>query len=283
MVNNLMSEEKTENLWQRLRRKYLLSVVNEETLTEQFHLRLNLLSVFTFLTLTFLLTLVLFSLLILYTPIKNVLPGYGEDIRRSLISETARVDSLGTMLEAQRRYLESMKQVLAGDATSDTIISLDSLQLVMREELLLAKNEATEEFIAEYEQKEKDNLQLFDVQNTKPVYTIFRPAHGVVTETYAPELKRFGIRLQTPENENVTAVLAGTVVLLEQEEDNTYTMMLQHAQHLSIYRTVGYPMRKVGEAVQAGETIGLAAKDKMLGFELWLDGRSINPEEVIAF
>ena len=192
-----MSEEKTENLWQRLRRKYLLSVVNEETLTEQFHLRLNLLSVFTFLTLTFLLTLVLFSLLILYTPIKNVLPGYGEDIRRSLISETARVDSLGTMLEAQRRYLESM-----------------------------------------------------------------------------PELKRFGIRLQTPENENVTAVLAGTVVLLEQEEDNTYTMMLQHAQHLSIYRTVGYPMRKVGEVVQAGETIGLAAKDKMLGFELWLDGRN---------
>ena len=248
-----MSEEKTENLWQRLRRKYLLSVVNEETLTEQFHLRLNLLSVFTFLTLTFLLTLVLFSLLILYTPIKNVLPGYGEDIRRSLISETARVDSLGTMLEAQRRYLESMKQVLAGDATT------------------------------EYEQKEKDNLQLFDVQNTKPVYTIFRPAHGVVTETYAPELKRFGIRLQTPENENVTAVLAGTVVLLQQEEDNTYTMMLQHAQHLSIYRTVGYPMRKVGEVVQAGETIGLAAKDKMLGFELWLDGRSINPEEVIAF
>jgi hypothetical protein len=278
-----MTEEKNESLWRRWSRKYLLSVVHEETLTERFHVRLNLLSVFTFFTLMFLLTLALFSLLILYTPIKNVLPGYGEDIRRSLISETARVDSLGTTLEAQRRYLSSMKQVLAGEAVSDTIISLDSLQLVMREELLLAKNAATEEFIAEYEQKEKDNLQLFDVLNNQPVYTIFRPAHGVVTETYSPELNRFGIQLQTPRNENVTAVLAGTIVLVEQEEDNTYTMMMQHAQHLSIYRNVGHPMRRVGEVVQAGETIGLAADENMLGFELWLDGRSINPEEVIAF
>lgn len=279
----MVSDEKNESLWKRWSRKYLLSVVHEETLTEKLHVRLNLLSVFTFFTLVFLLTIGLFSLLILYTPIKNVLPGYGEDIRRKLIAETARVDSLGTTLEAQRRYMESIRQVVSGEAVSDTIISLDSLQMVMREELLLAKNAATEEFVAEYEQKEKDNLQLFDVQNTQPVYTIFRPAHGVVTETYAPELGRHGIRLQTPQNENITAVLAGTVVWVEREAGNTFAMMLQHEQHLSIYRSVGKPMRKAGEVVQAGETIGLAAEDKPLGFELWLNGRSINPEDVIVF
>lgn len=278
-----MPDEKNESLWRRLNRKYLLSVLHEETLMEKFHLRLNMLSVFTFFTLMFVLTIALISLLILYTPIKNVLPGYGEDIRRKLISETARVDSLGTSLEAQRRYLESIRQVVSGEAVSDTIISLDSLQLVMREELLLAKNAATEEFVAEYEQKEKDNLQLFDVQNNQPVYTIFRPAHGIVTEHYAPELGRFGVRIQTPKNENITAVLAGTVVWVRREEDNTCTMMLQHEQHLSIYQSVGSPMRKAGDVVQAGETIGLAVDDTPIGFELWLNGRSINPEEVIAF
>lgn len=278
-----MTEENKEGLWQRINRKYRLSVLHEQTLTETMHVRLSWLGVFTFFTLMFLLTIGLISLLILYTPIKHILPGYSEDIRRQLITETARVDSLGTSLEVQRRYLESIKQVVAGEAVSDTIISLDSLQLVMREELLMAKNAVTEEFIAEYEQQEKDNLQLFDVQNTQPVYTIFRPAHGVVTESYAPELGRYGIRLQTPDKENVTAVLAGTIVLAEKEADNTYTFILQHDQHLSIYRSVSHLLRNAGEVVQAGQSIGLMAEDKQLGFELWLNGRSINPEEVIAF
>lgn len=278
-----MTEDNKESLWRRLNRKYRLSVLHEETLTETMHLRLSWLGVFTFFTLMFLLTIGLISLLILYTPIKHILPGYSEDFRHQLITETARVDSLGTSLEAQRRYLESLKQVVAGEAVSDTIISLDSLQMVMREELLMAKNAATEEFIAEYEQKEKDNLQLFDVQNTLPVYTIFRPAHGVVTEKYAPELGKYGIRLNTPDKENVTAVLAGSVVLAEREADNTYTLVLQHEHHLSVYRSVGQMIRRIGDVVQAGETIGLMTGDQQLGFELWLNGRSINPEEVIAF
>lgn len=118
--------------------------------------------------LLFLLSLVLFSLVILYTPIRNYLPGYSENIRQQLVEESARVDSLGTSLELQRQYLNVIKQVMAGEVQSDTVQSLDSMQIIMREQLLEAKSEATAEFIAQYEAKEKDYLQLFDIANTTP-------------------------------------------------------------------------------------------------------------------
>lgn len=231
----------------------------------------------------FLLTLGLFSLVILYTPIRNYLPGYSENIRQQLVTESARVDSIQTSLDMQRQYLGVIKQVVAGEVQSDTVQSLDSMQLIMREQLLEAKSEATAEFIAQYEEKEKDNLQLFDVQSTTPMLTFFRPAHGVVIEPFSMEDRHYGVAVQTPKHENITSVLAGTVVFANYEIGNTYTVMVQHATYLSIYRQVEKVLKPVGSNVQAGESIAIAADEKPLWFELWQNGKAVNPEEVIAF
>jgi septal ring factor EnvC (AmiA/AmiB activator) len=58
--------------------------------------------------------------------------------------------------------------------------------------------------------------------------------------------------------------------------------MLQHEGSLSIYAQVAKPLKRVGETVQAGESIALAG-EQPLWFELWQNGQAINPEEVIAF
>ena len=167
-----MTEEKKKiSLWQRLRYKYRISVLNEDTLAEKMHIRLNGWSAIVLMTLLFVLTMLLFSLVILYTPVKNYLPGYSEDIRQRLMVESVRIDSLGTSLELQRQYLDVIKQVVAGEVHTDTVQSLDSMQIIMREQLLEAKSEATAEFIAQYETKEKDNLQLFDIAQTVPVFS----------------------------------------------------------------------------------------------------------------
>jgi murein DD-endopeptidase MepM/ murein hydrolase activator NlpD len=230
----------------------------------------------------FLLTLGLFSLVILYTPVKNYLPGYSEDIRQQLIVESARMDSLNATMELHRQYLGVIKQVMTGEVHTDTVQSLDSMYIITREQLLEAKSEATEEFIAQYEAKEKDNLQLFYVANTIPVLSFFRPAHGVILQSYSEQEKRYGVLIQTPENENVTAVLSGTVMYVNYEIGNTYSMMVQHTNYLSIYRNITKVLKKKGDVVQAGESI--AIMDKLpLEFELWQNGKPINPEEVIAF
>ena len=257
--------------------------MNEDTFTEIWHTRLSRMSVFVILVLLFVFTLGLYSFLIFYTPIRNVLPGYSESIRQRLIDESKRVDSLGTELELQTRYLSVVRDVVAGEVKSDTVQSLDSMQIIMRERLLDAKSEATAEFMAQYEEKERDNLQLFDVHQTAPSITFFRPVHGVVVTAYDAENRQYGVEIQTPKNENVTSVLAGTIIHVDYGLNNTYSVFIQHQTYLSIYGNVDKVLKQVGESVQAGETVGLVSENYPLYFELWQSGKNINPEDVIVF
>lgn len=275
-------KKKKNSLWRKLRKQYRISVLDNNTLAEHMHIHLNGWGAIVVAAVLFLLTMVLFSLMILYTPIKNYLPGYSEDIRHQLIEESTRLDSLGTSLELHRQYLDIIKQIMVGEVQTDTMQHVDSMFIITKEQLLEAKSEATQEFIAQYEAKEKDNLQLFYVANTTPVLSFFRPAHGVILQSFSEKEQRYGVLIQTPENENVTAVLAGTVMYVNYEIGNTYSMMVQHQNYLSIYRNITKVLKHVGDAVEAGETIAIMGNQALM-FELWQAGTAINPEEVIAF
>ncbi len=272
-----------ENFWHHWRYKYRLSIMNEETFTETWHTRLSRMSVFVVLVLLFVVVLGLYSLLIFYTPLRSILPGYSESVRQSLIEESVRVDSLATSLDVQTRYLSVVRDIMAGEVKSDTVQSLDSMALVMRQELLEAKSQATADFIAQYESKEHDNLQLFDIQQTVPTITFFRPAHGVVITPFSMQQKQYGVELRVPRNENLTAVLDGAIIYVQYEIDNTYTIVLQHADYTSIYRHAGRVLKHVGDEVKSGESFALAAEEQTLQFELWQNSKPINPEEVIVF
>ena len=89
--------------------------------------------------------------------------------------------------------------------------------------------------------------------------------------------------LQTTDNKNITSVLSGTVIYVQQELDDTYTMMVQHENYLSVYRRIGTVLKPAGTQVQSGETLGIVSEQRLLEFELWKNGQCINPEEVIAF
>lgn len=275
-------KKKKNSLWRKLRKQYRISVLDNNTLAEHMHIHLNGWGAIVVAAVLFLLTMGLFSLMILYTPIKNYLPGYSEDIRHQLIEESTRLDSLGTSLELHRQYLDIIKQIMVGEVQTDTMQHVDSMFIITKEQLLEAKSEATQEFIAQYEAKEKDNLQLFYVANTTPVLSFFRPAHGVILQSFSEKEQRYGVLIQTPENENVTAVLAGTVMYVNYEIGNTYSMMVQHQNYISIYRNITKVLKHVGDAVEAGETIAIMGNQPLI-FELWQAGTAINPEEVIAF
>jgi hypothetical protein len=275
--------EQRNKFWMRLRNKYRISIINEETWAEHGHLHLSGWGAIALLGVIFLLSLALFSLVILYTPIRHYLPGYSENIRYQLMEESARVDSLGTNLELQRQYLNIISQVVAGKASQDTIQSLDSMQIIMREELLLAKSQATADFIAQYEAEEKDNLQLFEPVrslNTSHPMNFFAPIHGSITQPFTEQTKR--IAITSYGNKNASSVLDGTIIHCQYTINSTYIIVIQHAQFVSIYYDIKQPLKKVGDHVFAGDVIGLL-QNRTLGFELWKDGVAINPEQHIVF
>ena len=61
-----------KGFWQRARYKYRLTVMDESSLNEKWHIRLSGLGVFSMLFLLFVVVVCVFSLLIIYTPIRNV-------------------------------------------------------------------------------------------------------------------------------------------------------------------------------------------------------------------
>ena len=263
--------------------KYRLAMLDDLTLREVFHFRVSLLGAISVITISILALIVLLSVLIVYTPIRNILPGYSASLRQQLIQESARVDSLQTSLTLQRQYLDVIKQVTAGTMDLDSVQSLDSLQSIAQVQLVAQASEATEAFMSQYEQQERDRLLLFDNASARSVRQLCRPVRGAVMSSARPDLRVYGTTIRTAKNENVLAVARGTIVSAERLEDNTFCIVLQAGTLTAIYRHAAKPLKAQGTLVEAGESIAMMDGEHDLVFELWDSGQLMNFEEVMAW
>ena len=266
-----------------MRRQYRLAVLDDRTLREVFHMRLSGMGTISVLVALFLVLIIVLSVLIIYTPIRNILPGYSESIRQQLIVESARVDSLQTTLAVQRQYLDVIKHVTAGDISTDSVARLDSIEMVQRAQLLEQRNELTDAFLAHYEQAERDRMLLYDNSTNRSLRQFHRPVRGVVVQSANADEKLFSTAIRVAKNENVLSIMQGRIVYVEHEMDNTFTMMVQHGSFLCIYRQVATALKRPGTFVEAGESIGLMDGQTNLLIEIRDDGQFVNPEEVIVF
>ena len=264
------------------RRKYRFAMLDDLTLREVFHIRVSLLGAISFITISIVALIVLLSVLIVYTPLRNILPGYSASLRQQLIQESARVDSLQADLTLQRQYLDVIKQLTAGDIQSDSVQSLDSMQRVERAQILeQQRNEVTESFKEQYELKERDRLLLFDVPS-RTVQQLYRPVRGAIMQSARPDLHIYATSIATAKNESVLAMMRGRIVHTERAADNSFTLVLQQTQYLMVYRGVTKALKPKGASVEAGEAIGVMDGDRNIEIELWDNGKFVNIEEVIA-
>lgn len=279
-----------KKFFQRIRFKYRVSILNENTLEEAFHLRLSRLSVF-LMTGTFALTsFLLLSLLIFFTPIKHFLPGFADSsIRSELIMETMRVDSLTQTLTLQQTQMAVIKDILAGNITLDSL-DTDSLEMKNWENLALGKSKNEKAFCETFEQEEKYNLGSIVLPKEEVVQVFVKPVKGVITQVFAPKMNQYGVELTTSPNEAVLAVLKGTVVLVDYSLKFGYIIGIQHENgFFSIYKNNERVLKQVGSDVRVGEVIGIVgapekqSTDSYLHFELWQKGKPINPSDYIIF
>ena len=258
-------------------------MLDDTTLREVFHFRVSLLGAISFITLSILVIIILLSVLIVYTPLRNILPGYSASLREQLVDESARVDSLQADLRIQRQYLDMIKGVVAGDIETDSVQSLDSMQRVEKAKITVSSSEATEAFISQYEQKERDMLLLFDNTTVRSARQYQRPARGVPVRSALPDQRVYSVAVRVAKSEPVMAITRGTLVSIDHLADNTFALTLQHGGITSIYRHVGHVLKTQGTTVEAGESIGMMDGEHDLEVEIWDAGQFVNPEEVIVW
>jgi sensor histidine kinase YesM len=113
----------TKETMKKLRNRYRLVIMNDDTYEEVVTFKLSRLSVYVALCTLFVLMVGLTVALIVFTPIKQYIPGYGNNSSRQELREMKyRTDSLEKAMQYKDEYLVRLKTVLSGgdDAPRDT-------------------------------------------------------------------------------------------------------------------------------------------------------------------
>ena len=109
----------------RLRNRYRLVIMNDDTYEEVVTFKLSRLSVYVLLSTIFVVLTGLTVALIVFTPLKLYIPGYGDiNTSKELRELKMRTDSLEQSMQQKDQYMNSLKQVLQGTTTVFLAIAL---------------------------------------------------------------------------------------------------------------------------------------------------------------
>ena len=112
-----MTDTNSNTTLKRLRNRYRMVIVNDDTFEEVIKFRLSRLSVYMVLSTVFVLLIGLTVALLVLTPLKYYIPGASanSDSRRELQMLKMRTDSMEQALKYKDVYLNSIKKALGAD------------------------------------------------------------------------------------------------------------------------------------------------------------------------
>jgi hypothetical protein len=112
-----MSEKrlKRRKLRKKLFTKNRLVILNEDTFEEIFSFKLNIMNVFVAATLGAILLISFTTVIIAFTPLRELIPGYSSSkLKRDATELALKSDSLSTALKKNEAYIKSIQKVLTG-------------------------------------------------------------------------------------------------------------------------------------------------------------------------
>jgi len=278
--------------FQRLKHKYRLVILNEDTFEEKMSLRLSQLNVFVVVGISSLVLVLMVILLIAFTPLKEFIPGYANvNVRKQGVENYLKSDSISVALAQNNLYIENIKHIIQGEVVElngelaiDSAVSYEGIVNEPIEEDSVLRNMI--------ETEEKYNLfnKVGSGSGNIGSFIFLQPLKGTVTNRFNVDEKHFGIDVVAPKNEAIKATLDGTVIFAEWTVETGYVIQLQHADNIvSIYKHNSVLHKKVGDYVKAGEVVAIVGNSgefstgPHLHFELWYNGIPINPEDYMMF
>ena len=272
--------------------KYKVSVLNENTLEEVFHLRMSALRFFFTSIFILLAVLVLFSTLILTTPLRQLLPdNISSDIRKEAVRNALIIDSLTEEVSFRQAYINTFRDLVTGDIIiKDSLLNSDSIIAQQRDEQLLEKSQIEKEFCEDFEEEERYNISatINNVNNSNNNLVFFKPTIGDIGNKFDPINGHLGIDIITKPSTPIVSIHQGTVLYSAYTLDEDYFIQIIHPQgFISVYKGAANVFKKSGDIVQSGEVIAVmsekSTKETSLHFELWKDSQVQNPLNYIVF
>ncbi len=283
---------KKKGFFKRLTYKYRFIIFNDHSYEEVISVRLTKLNVFSIIGTSVVFLIVLVTVLIAFTPIREYIPGYPDgSTRRDIIMNAILLDSLENEIRIREQFLENLRDIVAGreprsyEYTPDTNMRVDDIAFMRSAEdsILRAQIEGEEQF----------NLAVsreMTLAGYTPASHFYAPTNGLIINRFNPDQSHYGVDLLTEINQPVLAVMEGTVTFANWTVETGYVIQIQHPNnYLSLYKHNAELLKRVGEHVKAGDAIAIVGNTGELStgphlhFELWQNGSALNPENHILF
>ena len=281
-----------KKIFKSLSHKYRLVFFNDKTYDEIWNIRLSPLNVMSLLGTVSLLATAIMLVILLYTPLREFLPGYpNEEIRKNMYSQLYALDSIKNEIQVKNNYLNALLLVLSEEDSSRVITPSVRDSLVFQK-IAFKRSEADSLFRKQIEEEERFNFSAdaTSAESSLSHLYFFPPISGLLINHFDRNENHLGVDIVTSPNEMVKSVLDGTVILATWTLDTGHIIAIQHTNNfISVYKHNASLMKKQGNLVRAGEAIAIVGNSgevttgPHLHFELWDNGVAVNPESYIKF
>ena len=296
MANQIAKSNKWKDL-------YRLVILREETLEEVSSYKLTLLNIYIALSSIIVLVSLIVVLLIFFTPIKKLVPGYGNPSEDPAYMELYRkVQDMEKQLTAYQIYTSNFRKMIMGYDTSNYANDPPS---VPPQNLMQAEEGVQYGFMdpeEDLEDQAESSRPMTDTTGRKVVFSqtanlntlhnlyLIPPVTGSLSSTFNAEIGHYGVDILAPKDTPVKAILDGYVITSDWTLETGNTIGIQHKNNLvSFYKHNAVLLKKVGDYVPAGEAIALVGNTGKfstgphLHFELWQNGVPVDPARYIKF
>lgn len=240
--------------------KFKVVIVHPETYEEKGRFNMSKMKFINVVVIYSLILIAITTCIIFFTSVRELIPGYTDvTLDRRVYNMERRADSIETVFRQEDQYIENLKRIINGEE-----VDFDIKQMTIS----------------------ADQYQI----STVSVPTFFVPVNGLVTNHFNRNNKHYGVDVVAKADAVIKATADGTVVFSDWTVEGGYIVGIQHdCNIISIYKHNESVLCHEGDVVKAGDAIailgdsGTTSTGPHLHFELWVNGRAVNPEDYISF
>ena len=281
-----------------IKHKHRFVVMDTDTFKEKFSFQLSGINLFVTVGISVIVLIVLTSVLIAFTPLREWIPGYSNPRMEEMTMENVRrLDSLETHLSEQEWMISTLQAVLNDEVPNEDFAAVRRDSTATLASATAVYHRSMEDSLMRVEVDREDNR--YQLRSATPStaettsaisHLFFTPLKGAVIRPFDPSHHHAGIDIEGTPNQVVYAAYGGTVVSDHFTAEAGYVVTVQHPGNvITVYRNNSVCLKHQGDVVRAGEPLAYvgstatAGKDYHLHFELWINGSPVNPEEYISF
>lgn len=285
---------KTDTKKRSWRDKYRLAIYNDKTFEEVWRIRMTRYNGFLLIIFVILFIIGTTAVLISFTNLREFIPGYPDgNTRRNIIMNALRLDSLENELKLRDQYFENLNAIISGREPVDRVAGQDTT--ANYDEIVFSESAEDSLLRRQVEQEEQYNLTFLADYNDRDITLsnihFFPPAKGMVSGHFNPRTRHYGTDIVTSPKAVISATLDGTVIFTGWTMETGWVIQIQHSNNLiSVYKHNITLLKQMGDQIVAGEGIAvvgdsgeLYTSGPHLHFEIWYNGKAVNPEDYILF